>query len=362
MSGTSLDAVDMAVLETNGETIAAFGPCGERKLSPELRALILEAIRQARNWTRGSPQPEIFAVVARRVAEDHLLAAREFMRANGLAPKDLDLVGFHGQTVLHERPAGGIPGRTVQLGDAALLAQGLGLPVAYDFRTADVAAGGEGAPLAPIYHAARARACGLTPPLAVLNLGGVANITLIGEDGELSAFDTGPANGMVDLWIQSRTGERFDLDGGYAGQGTVDEGVVGQLLSHPYFAAQPPKSLDRYDFSLDPAAGLSLADGAATLTAFTARSVERGLAWAPHPVKMLIVAGGGRRNRVMMRLIAERVGVKTVLAEDLGWRGDAIEAEAFAFLAARTLNDLPVSFPGTTGAPRPMVGGRIVNP
>src|ERR1700756_4817863 len=213
MTGTSLDAVDMAVLETDGETIHAFGPAGERKLSEPTREVMLAATYAAQRWPRAAPDPDLFADAARAGAEEHFDAASEFLAANGLDWSDLDLIGRHGQTVLHERPKAGGVGRTVQLGDAGLLARKTGVPVAFDFRTADVAAGGEGAPLAPIYHLARARASGLAPPLAVLNVGGVANVTFIRADGEIVAFDTGPGNGMLDLLVQERSQSRFDAEG-----------------------------------------------------------------------------------------------------------------------------------------------------
>jgi anhydro-N-acetylmuramic acid kinase len=362
MSGTSLDAVDMAILETDGEAIHGFGPAGERKLTPKTRAIVLEATAAAKDWLRGTPEPSVFAEAARAVAEEHLEAARQFLDVNDLKASDLDLAGFHGQTVLHERPTKDRIGRTIQLGDGALLARGLGLPVAFDFRTADVAAGGEGAPLAPIYHAARAKASGLKPPIAILNLGGVANITLIPSSGAMVAYDTGPANGMIDLWVQAKTDRRFDPDGGFAQAGRVDERALASLLDHPYFAAPGPKSLDRYDFALTPVQHLSLEDGAATLTAFTAQTVAMAVKGAAETPTMLIVAGGGRLNPTLMTTLGARAGVPVTTAEVLGWRGDAIEAEAFAYLAARTFKGLPISFPGTTGAPRPMMGGRIVQP
>lgn len=362
MSGTSLDAVDMAVIETDGETIQAFGPAGERKLSAPTRAVVQAATKAALAWPRGTPEPAVFADAAQAVAREHLEAARGFMAAHGLASGDIDLAGFHGQTVLHERPTAFRIGRTVQLGDASLLADGLGLPVAHDFRTADVAAGGEGAPLAPIYHAALAEASGLRTPLAVLNLGGVANITLIDAEGDLLAFDTGPANGMIDLLVQERLGERYDAEGRLAAAGRVDAPALAQLLAHPYFELRGPKSLDRYDFSMAPVEALSLEDAAATLTAFTAEAVRLAVAACPQAPLVLIACGGGRHNPALMRAIAERAGVRLITAEAAGWRGDSIEAEAFAYLAARTARGLPISFPGTTGAPRPMTGGRVVRP
>lgn len=363
MSGTSLDAVDMAIIETDGEAVQAYGPCGERKLSDATRAVALAATQAGFSWARGTPEPPVFAEAARAVAQEHLAAAQGFLAAHGIEASSLDLAGFHGQTVLHERPKPGVLGRTVQLGDARLLAEGLGIPVAFDFRTADVAAGGQGAPLAPIYHAALVARSNLARPVAVLNLGGVANITLITrDDANLQAFDTGPANGMIDLLVQERTGARCDLDGALAAAGTVNEQALAALLSSPYFTETGPKSLDRYDFSLDPVRPLSLEDGCATLTAFTAAAIALAVAACQETPTAVVACGGGRHNPTLMRMIAERAGAPVLTAEDAGWRGDAIEAEAFAYLAARTKRGLPISFPGTTGVTAPMTGGKIVQP
>ncbi|MDB5495657.1 MAG: putative molecular chaperone [Phenylobacterium sp.] len=362
MTGTSLDAVDMAVLETDGETIAAFGPAGERKLSEPTRDIMLAATQAASKWPRGAPEPAIFAEAARAGAQEHFAAAEEFLARHDLKWSDIELIGMHGQTVLHERPKAGAAGRTVQLGDAGLLARKAGVPVAYDFRTADVAAGGEGAPLAPIYHLARARASGLAPPLAVLNIGGVANITFIRGDGEIAAFDTGPGNGMIDLLVQGRGAGRFDDQGRYASVGRVDESVLRGLLGHSYFQAPPPKSLDRYDFPLEPLESLELEDAAATLVAFTAEGVRLAFETMRETPTELIVAGGGRHNPEIMKALKARLPCPVSAAEDHGWRGDAIEAEAFAYLAARTARRLPISFPKTTGVAKPMTGGKIVRP
>ncbi len=359
MSGTSLDAVDMAVLETDGETIFGFGPAGECKLSEATRGLVLTATQAAKSWPRGAPAPESFAPAAEAVAREHFEAAAAFLDRENLTWRDIALIGFHGQTVLHERPTPERPGRTVQLGDGELLAKLTGVPVAYDFRSADVAAGGEGAPLAPIYHLARAKASGLAPPSAVLNIGGVANITLFSDHADPLAFDTGPGNGMIDLLVQARGLGRFDAGGVLAAAGRVDERVLGAYLAHPYFSSPPPKSLDRYDFDLEPLAGLSTQDACATLVAFTAEAIVAGLSWAAQTPGVMVVAGGGRSNPELMRVLAARAPCRVVSAEAAGWRGDAVEAEAFAYLAARTLAGLPISFPATTGAPRPMNGGRI---
>jgi len=362
MTGTSLDAVDMAVLETDGEAIAAFGPAGERKLSEATRDLMLAATEQALKWPRGAPEPAIFAEAAQAGAAEHFVAAEEFLATHGLAWSDIELVGMHGQTVLHERPQNGRAGRTVQLGDAQWLATRTGVPVAHDFRTADVAAGGEGAPLAPAYHAARARFDGVKPPLGVLNIGGVANLTVWSGGDDFAAFDTGPGNGMIDLMVQARGAGRYDAGGGFASVGRVDAGVLAGLLAHPYFQASPPKSLDRYDFPLDPLDRLQLEDAAATLVAFTAEAVRLGVELMAAAPREVVVTGGGRLNPQIMKALAERLPMPVRAAEDLGWRGDSIEAEAIAYLAARTANGLPISFPKTTGVAAPITGGRIVRP
>ena len=363
MSGTSLDAVDMAVLDTDGEAIFGFGPAGERKLSPQTRTLVEQATADARAWPWDAPEPASFAPAAAAVAEEHLRAARSFLAEHGMTAADLDLVGFHGQTVWHEPPGRTRPeGRTVQLGDADLLARGLGLPVAHDFRTADVAAGGQGAPLAPVYHDAIRRFSGLEAPVAVLNLGGVGNITLAGSDGTLTAFDTGPANGMIDLLVQARTDRRLDEGGALARAGRVDAAVLAAYLDHPYFRSRGAKSLDRYDFSMERVAHLSLKDAAATLTAFAAQAVALGVEAGGERPERIVVCGGGRHNPALLAAIRDRVGVPVATAEDVGWRGDAIEAEAFAYLAARTARGLPISFPGTTGVAAAMTGGRIAAP
>jgi anhydro-N-acetylmuramic acid kinase len=357
MCGTSLDGIDVAVLETDGETIFNIGPAGEYPLPDALRTAVQDAIAVAKATPRGAPAPPLFDVVSRVIAETHASVVETFLSDVGLSRDAIDLIGFHGITVLHERPTPERVGRTLQLGDGARLAQRLGVDVVCDFRSADVAAGGQGAPLVPVYHKALLARAGIAGPVAVLNLGGVGNITAIDRGGEMLAFDTGPGNGLIDQWVvQHGLGDR-DHDGLLAAAGTVDQHALDALFSHPYFAAKPPKSLDRYDFTLDAVLGLSPPDGAATLTAFTAHSVARAFDHLPQAPVQLIVCGGGRKNPTLMRMLRDTVPCAVTMAEDLGWRGDSLEAEAFAFLAARSVYGLPLSFPGTTGVARPQTGG-----
>ncbi len=251
---------------------------------------------------------------------------------------------------------------TVQIGDGAALARAIGRPVVYDFRAADVAAGGQGAPLAPTIHPVLVRGLDLPRPLAVLNLGGVGNVTFIGEGGELVAFDTGPANALMDDRLFRETGQDFDDGGRIAAGGAVDAAALERLMAHPYFAKRPPKSLDRNAFDAAPTDDLPLADALATLAAFTAASVARGAKHLPALPKLWIVAGGGARNPTLLAMLRERLGAEVRTADEVGLTADAIEAQAFAVLAVRSLKGLPLTYPGTTGAPRPMTGGVLARP
>jgi anhydro-N-acetylmuramic acid kinase len=346
MSGTSVDGVDVALIETDGERLAALGPVLTVPYTDDVRRLIRAAF--------GAEQPnEATAAAERAVTEAHLDAVRRWSRESGVALSTLDIVGFHGQTITH-RPEKSF---TWQIGDGGVLAKALGVRVVNDLRAADVLAGGQGAPLVPIYHAALVR--DLPRPLAVMNIGGVANVTWIGGEDALLAFDTGPGNGPIDDWCARRAGRRFDEDGALAASGKVDRPRLERFSEHRYFARKPPKSLDRGDFNEAWANGLSAADGAATLTRGTARAIALAARHFPAPVTQWVIAGGGARNPILLKAIAEETRGKVVTADGLGWNGDALEAQAFGFLAVRSLRGLPLTFPGTTGAPRPLAGGKL---
>jgi len=298
------------------------------------------------------------------VTDMHAEAVEAFLAANGMPAGDVAVVGFHGQTVLH-RPDRGL---TIQLGNGAALAGRLGIPVVYDFRAADVAAGGHGAPMVPVFHRAMLRLLKRAHPVGVLNLGGVANVTFIDGNGELVACDTGPGNALIDDFVRLRTGQPRDDDGRVAAAGTVDEAAVARVLAHPFFSQPPPKSLDRNAFRhwVAEEGGLSsksTPDGAATLTAVTAVAVARAAAALPRPPAGWIVAGGGTRNPTLMRMLAQRLAPAPIeTAGAVGWSADALEAQAFAYLAVRALKGLPLTFPSTTGVPRPLTGGILARP
>ena len=341
MSGTSLDGIDVAMIETDG--------C-ERVLSaPALTIPYQETFRDRLRSVLGGIGP--IAEVQDELTRLHAAAVGEFLRRHPATA--VDVVGFHGHTILH-RPA---EHSTWQLGDGALLARLVGLDVVADFRSADVAAGGEGAPLAPLFHAALAAA--LPKPLAVLNIGGVANVTWIGEASEILAFDTGPGNALVDDWVRRRTAAAADIDGALARAGCPSAPHVERFLASPFFERPPPKSLDRDDFRGAMPTGLSLEDGAATLTAMTATGVAAGRRHFPAPAEQWLVTGGGRHNPALMEALSRRLNVPVKPVEAVGWHGDALEAQAFAYLAVRSVLGLPLSLPSTTRVPQPCCGGHL---
>jgi anhydro-N-acetylmuramic acid kinase len=342
MSGTSLDGIDVAAVESDGEARVATGPALTLPYPPDFR-------ERLRGVLGGRGAVDAVAEELTRLHAAAVAAFRERYPATRF-----ELIGFHGHTILHA-PA---QRRTWQIGDGALLARLTGCDVAGDFRSADVAAGGEGAPLAPLYHTALAAS--LAKPLAVLNLGGVGNVTWIGTgERDILAFDTGPGNALLDDWVGRHTGRAADFGGALAAQGKVSERHVAALLAAPYFARTPPKSLDRDDFAGFIPDDLAAADGAATLTAMTAAAVAAARVHFPQSAREFLVTGGGRHNPAMMAALAERLQVPVRPVEAVGWDGDALEAQAFAYLAIRSLRGLPLSLPTTTGVSRPTPGGRL---
>jgi len=347
MSGTSLDGIDAALVTTDGEDYIVREGFAHEAYPDDLRQHIRSCLNLPRE-KRGNA-----AAVERALTEAHARVIQKLLSEKNLGAQDIDLIGFHGQTIAHAPQ----DKYTCQLGDGTLLAQMTGIKVVNDFRTADVLAGGQGAPLAPVYH--RALSANLDKPVAFLNIGGVANVTYIGTDGAIVAFDTGPGNALMDDWMLERAGRKYDDGGTIAASGKVDTDMLGALMAHPFFDAVPPKSLDRNDFVSPLWQGLTLEAGAATLSAFTVHGIVKALAFLPVPPTRWIVSGGGRLNGYLMQQLREKLGVPVNAIEDVGFNGDAIEAEAFAYMAVRSVKGLPISFPTTTGVPQPMPGGKL---
>jgi anhydro-N-acetylmuramic acid kinase len=353
MSGTSLDGVDAAMVLTDGHEVLDFGPTAFRPYTPDEQAVLRAALGR---WPGEAGVAEAAEVVENAHAE--LLA-----RFSGV-----DLIGFHGQTLAHDPGGRG----THQAGNGALLAEALALPVVWDYRSADVAMGGQGAPLVPFFHHALARHLGAAGPLAFLNLGGVGNVTWTDPriaapqaPGACLAFDTGPANAPVNDLMIARRGLAQDAGGALAAEGVADEAIVARFLELSYFLKIPPKSLDRNAFHglIDAVSELSDADAARTLTACAAAAVARGAEHFPQPVTRLLVAGGGCHNATMMTEIAARLpGVTVAPVASAGLDGDMLEAQAFAYLAVRVARGLPTSGPSTTGVAAAVGGGQISRP
>ena len=352
MSGTSMDGIDVALIETDGGTLINSQAFGSGDYEPALRKTLLD--RLSNPLLASSPPPEDLVAA---VTDAHVIAVEHVIKQNRISPEEINLVGFHGQTVFHA------PDRriTIQIFDGQRAAHRLNIPVASDFRTADVLAGGQGAPLAPLYH--RAKLGDVKEPTAVLNIGGVSNVTYCDPDN-IIAFDTGPGSALIDDFMRKRRGLAFDRDGLLARSGKSHEALLQKWLSHSYFKSAPPKSLDRNHFNdiSSDLASLSDSDGAATLLDFTVKSIACARDHLPHKPYRWFICGGGRHNLLLMERLQNELGISVESVDSLGWNGDMLEAECFAWLAVRAVKGMVLSLPTTTGVPQPMTGGRIDYP
>lgn len=360
MSGTSMDGIDVAVVWTDGRDQVRRGPGGFFPYEAAFRRRIEAALETAKAIKHRDERPGNLLALEAEITERHARAVREFLSAHpALEPA---LIGFHGQTVLH-RPERAL---TVQLGDGALLARKTGIAVVSDMRAKDMEHGGQGAPLAPAYHAALAHSLpeGLRRyPVCFVNIGGISNITFVPEAGDPVAFDSGPGNALIDQWVAREGDVPFDSDGMIASEGGIVEEVVARYLDKPFFAKAGPKSLDRGDFTLAEAGGMELSDGARTLANLSAVAILQAAEHLPQVPRLWILCGGGRRNPHIVADMKASAGEDAViLAEDAGFDGDAMEAEAWAYLAARAKAGLPLSWPTTTGCRLPVTGGRMDRP
>ncbi|GAK69393.1 anhydro-N-acetylmuramic acid kinase [Agrobacterium rubi TR3 = NBRC 13261] len=361
MSGTSMDGIDIALLRTDGESIVHHGPSGYFPYDQQLRATWQKALVTAKAIRQRDERPDDLGEVERKLTLAHAAAVKSFLHRHGLSAQNIDLIGFHGQTVLH-RPDDAL---TVQIGDGPLLAEEVAIDVVYDMRANDMVHGGQGAPLIPIYHAALAANLPkqFEKPAVFVNIGGISNLTYIGESGTLAAFDSGPGNMLIDQWIEAHTGKAYDKGGATAARGAVVPSLVSRYMESPFFSANIRRSLDRSDF-MPPAKGeVSLEDGARTLAHLTGAAIIKSASYLPEGAKTYVVCGGGRLNPVIIAEFAEqaaKLGAKVIAAEEAGFDGGAMEAEAWAYLAVRSLRGLPLTYPGTTGVKEPVTGGVFV--
>ncbi|MBY0293677.1 MAG: anhydro-N-acetylmuramic acid kinase [Alphaproteobacteria bacterium] len=356
MSGTSADGIDAALIQTDGISIQAFGATHYAPYS--------QTIRQSIHHAYGSPPESDQHSLERAITEHHAEAVFALLDKANLRPEEIKLIGFHGQTLFHNPPKiKGEIGETYSIGDGHLLASLSGIVVIDQLRLNDIAHGGQGAPLVPIFHQAMAK--NLPKPTVIVNIGGVSNMTWIGEhDDDLLAFDMGPGNGLIDDWVRENTDLPWDEDGKIADQGHINTKLLADWLAHPYFQQTPPKALDRKTFNvcLEEVRSLPFEDGVATLTAFTVECFEKALNHCPKKPQLCLIAGGGAHNSALLKMMREKSGINIQKSFDMGWNGDALEAQAFGFLAVRSFKNLPLSFPGTTGAPYPLSGGRMCEP
>ncbi|ASY63053.1 Anhydro-N-acetylmuramic acid kinase [Sinorhizobium sojae CCBAU 05684] len=362
MSGTSMDGIDVALIKTDGDSIVERGPSTGFAYDPNFRQRLKQGLDDARSIVKRQERPGRLAELERDLTLRHADAVRTFLRENNLLSENVDVVGFHGQTVLH-RPDEAL---TVQIGDGEMLARETGIDVVYDMRANDMVHGGQGAPLIPAYHAVLARGLterqGIDAPIVFVNIGGISNLTFIGAGEEIVAYDSGPGNALIDQWVEAHAGIPFDQGGMIASEGTILPQLVDRYLSHPFFTAKKRRSLDRNDFAPLAPTDASLEDGARTLAHVTAAAIVRSSCHLPSKPATYIVCGGGRLNPVVMRdlgALAEKAGGRVFAAEALELNGDSMEAEAWAYLAVRSLRGLPLSYPGTTGVKRPVSGGRM---
>jgi anhydro-N-acetylmuramic acid kinase len=350
MSGTSLDGIDVAAIETDGETVFQQLP---GKMYPYTSAFQ----NRLKNVLGSTTKTDTSQDLEKKLTMLHAEAYLDYVKK---IPHSIHVVGFHGHTITHQPPSRYKAPFTWQLGDGIALARMIDTPVVYDLRQNDIQHSGEGAPLVPVYQ--KALANNLEQPLAIINIGGISNVAYIAKDA-LIAFDMGPGNALIDQWMHQHTDTSFDTNGETAAQGHVDQDVVTQFSQHSFFQQRPPKSLDRLDYTLDSVKHLSVADGAATLVEMTAVGIQKGVALFPDTPKQCLITGGGRLNKTLMGRLQQLLApIPVHTTESVGWSGDFLEAEAWAYLAVRSMQKKPITFPTTTGVTHPLSGGKVADP
>lgn len=362
MSGTSMDGIDVALLRTDGEAVVERGGFLSVTYEPAFRDRLKQALDEAKVVKQRDERPGDLSRTERDLTLRHAEAVNLFLRREGLRPEDIDVIGFHGQTVLH-RPDDAL---TVQLGDGPLLANETGIDVVHDMRANDMVHGGQGAPLVPVYHLALAHQIpGERWPVCFVNIGGISNLTFLDRDGTIIGFDSGPGNTLIDQWVEAHAGIPYDDGGRIASEGEVIMPLAQRYLDNSFFTSQTRRSLDRNDFSPPDGHEAELSDGARTLAYVSAAAILKSAGHLPAFPKTFVICGGGRLNRAIMAdltALADKRGASVLTAEEAGFDGDAMEAEAWAYLAVRSRSGLPLTYPGTTGVRQPVSGGVRARP
>ena len=359
MTGTSNDGnIDIAALQTDGNKIIDFGPFELFSYEDmEIKELIFKTFQEAKKWNFEGKEPEIFSIIEKKITLEQSKAVQKFIDKYKLNKDYISCIGFHGLTVLHQPfSSNTVSRKTKQLGDGKMMADYLQLPVVNNFRSNDIKHGGQGAPLAPIYHLALANYI-KEKDVVFLNIGGVSNITYVGDNDELIALDCGPGNAPIDDFVRYHKKGSMDRDGKFAKLGNVNHDLVNEFMENDFFNLPYPKSLDRNNFNFDNIYKLSLEDGCATIVKIIVSGISKALQLLPNKPSKILTSGGGRKNQAIIKDLTLETKIQCKNIDDHNLRGDAIEAEAFAFLAVRSLNKLPLSFPGTTGVKYPVTGG-----
>lgn len=356
MSGTSLDGIDVSLVSTNGTVIKDIKKSTFKPYPKKLREDIIEISKDLDNIIK-------MLEISNEITLLHIKALEENLKINTLRNKDIDLIGFHGQTIYHNPKEK----TSLQIGNASLLATKTDIPVISNLRDNDIACGGQGAPIVPIFHKAIIANSDL--PIAVVNIGGVSNITAIYKNN-LIAGDVGPGNALIDDWIRQRINKNYDKDGKIASMGKIHEQLVELYIEgHNFFAQDLPKSLDRNTFSnfMEELHQMTTEDGAATLAFLTALSINHSLKSLSPKINKIILTGGGRKNLFILNLLKEKFNIEVITMDDYSFNGqkldgDFIEAQAMAFIAACSFYNINYTFPSTTGVPSPKSGGVLYNP
>ena len=358
MSGTSADGIDVAVLTTDGKTKINLGPSGYYPFSNSFRSKIKSIFKKKVNIEKIKKQKRIVDI-ENEFTYLNFVAINKFLKKNKINKKEIDVVGFHGQTISHNP----MNGYSWQIGNSQKLVNLLNVKVVSNFRDNDIKNGGQGAPLTPIFHYYLTKK--IKKKICFINLGGISNVTYFNHRSKNSlndilAFDAGPCCSLMDDWVSKNSNKKFDDLGILARSGNVKKEIIQNFLKKPYFSKLPPKSLDRSFFSLSLLKKLKIRDGSATINYLVADTLLKAFGYFPNYPDLCILSGGGRHNKFLVELINKKIKKsKILLAENYNWNGDSIEAHAFAYLSVRKLLNLPITYPKITGVKKPLSGGQV---